>query len=97
MKDLNQLEDEVHNEETFIRFLEALAADRIDEEEKEKTDSGNPYGQGHNGWEHGTIGHYLDASAAWANSSINGLPLMPKEKNPWKRMAQILHAGKIYE
>ncbi|AWF81005.1 hypothetical protein BTJ40_09370 [Microbulbifer sp. A4B17] len=97
MKDLAKLEDEVHNEETFILFLEALAADRLDEEEHEKASPTNPYGRGHNGWEHETIGQYLDASAAWANSSINGSPVLPKEVNPWKRMAQILHAGKIYE
>ncbi len=94
---LQQLEDAVHDEETFLAFLHALSRDRLDEETREKESPSNPYGPGHNGWENGTIGGYLEAASAWAESSKNGLPLMPKEGNPWKRMAQILHAGKMYE
>jgi len=97
MKDLDKLEDEVHDEKSFIIFLEALAQDKLEEEKKENESPSNPYGAGHNGWEHSRIGDYLEAASAWAESSINGLPYMPKETNPWKRVAQILHAGKIYE
>jgi len=88
---LQQLEDAVHDEETFLVFLQALSDDRLDEETREKESPSNPYGSGHNGWENGTI------ASAWADVSKNGLPLMTKECNPWKRVAQILHAGKIYE
>ena len=95
MKDLNLLEDNVKDEKSFLEFLEALAQDRIDDEEKENPST--PYGRSHNGWDNHTIGDYLAASSAWAESSKNGLPLLPKEENPWKRVAQILHAGKIYE
>lgn len=94
---LIDLLDAVEDEATFLRFLDALARDRSEEEAKEAESPSNPYGPGHNGWEHGTIGDYLEAASAWAESSKNGLPLMPKEHNPWKRVAHILHAGKIYE
>ncbi len=94
---LHQLEDAVHDEATFLVFLQALSRDRLDEEDLEKESPSNPYGPGHEGWENGTIGAYLEAALAWAESSKNGLPLMPKEGNPWKRIAQILHAGKMYE
>jgi len=99
MSELIRLVDEVCDEETFLRFFSALADDRLDEEAKEKEKPSDPYGPGHNGWYNCTIGAYLESAYSWAESSRNGLPAiaMPKEENPWKRVAQILYAGKIYE
>jgi hypothetical protein len=94
---LDELEDKVCDQETFLEFLGALAVDREESENKEEKNPSNPYGPSHNGWENGSISSFLGAANAWANSSINGLPMMEKEENPWKRMAQILHAGKFYE
>ena len=93
---LNKLEN-VKDEDSFLEFLSALAADRADEEEKEKKSPSNPWGPGHNGWENGTIAQFLEAMSDWAEGSKNGLPLMEKEENPWKRCADILYMGKIYE
>ena len=89
--------EEVVDEESFIEFLSVLAADREDEVAKERENAGSPYGRGHNGWDNGTIEAFLGAAAAWGTSSINGLPLLPKSRNPWRRCADIIYAGKIYE
>jgi len=96
-KDLYELADKVIDEQSFVDFIIALAEDWEDEQRKEKENLSSPWGPGANGWENGTIGTYLNAAAAWATASINGLPLMAKAKNPWTRAAQILHAGKFYE
>lgn len=89
--------DAVHDEQTFIEFMSALAADREDEVAKEKINPSSPYGQGANGWENRTIETFLERAASWADGSTNGLPLYVKPQNPWKRCADILYAGKIYE
>ena len=89
--------DAVFDEETLISFISALAADREDEVEKEKTKPSSLYGSGANGWGNGTIEAYLGAASAWATSSRNGMPYYKKPENPWKRIADILYAGKIYE
>jgi|SRR6185437_867103 len=91
--------EKVVDEQTFIEFVYALAADRADKVEKERKSPSSPYGPGHNGWENGSIEDFLYASARWPTASVNGLPLVPKPKemNPWRRCADILAAGKIYE
>jgi len=43
-----------------------------------------------NGWENGTIEAFLDAAAAWATASKNGLEFYRKPDNPWKRCADII-------
>ncbi len=89
--------DAVTDEATLIEFIDALAADREDEVQKEKKTASSPYGSGANGWESSSIEAFLGAASAWAISSQNGLPLYEKPQNPWKRVADILYAGKIYE
>lgn len=96
-EELLRRRDAVSDEASFVEFLSALAADREEEIEKEKQRPSSPYGPGANGWENGTIEAFLRAASAWAESSRNGLPLMAKAQNPWKRCADILYAGKIYE
>jgi hypothetical protein len=67
---------------------------------KELTVPGASHGSGANGWENGTIGAYLDAATSWGQASINGLPKLAgyeKPDNPWRRAAQILYIGEIYE
>ena len=85
------------DEESFIEFLSILAADRQDEVAKELENPSSPYGPGQNGWDNGTIEAFLGAAAIWGFTSINGLPLLPKSTNPWRRCADIIFAGKIYE
>jgi hypothetical protein len=89
--------DAVHDEATLIDFIVALASDREDEVQKERSSRSSPYDHGANGWENGTIEAFLGSASAWAESSKNGMPLYPKPTNPWKRFADILYAGKIYE
>jgi hypothetical protein len=89
--------DAVHDEATFVEFLVALAADREDEVQKEKMKPSSPYGPGANGWENGTIEAFLGAASAWAEASKAGLKYYVKPSNPWKRCADILYTGKIYE
>lgn len=89
--------DAVCDEESFVRFLEALAADWEDEAAKEKTNPSPPYCSGANGWENGTIGAFQEAAAEWGRVSKDGLQYYVKPENPWKRCADIIYMGKIYE
>src|SRR4051794_3318334 len=95
--DLQSQLDAVCDEGTFVDFAAALAADRRHEVAKAKASPASPCGPGANGWENGTIETFLDAAAAWASASKNGLEGYTKSDNPWKRCADILHAGKCYE
>lgn len=92
-----ELVERVDDEQSFIDFVAALAADRDDDKRKEQESPSSPYGPSPNGWKNGSIEAFLGAAAAWGESSINGLPLLPKSTNPWRRAADILHAGKFYE
>jgi hypothetical protein len=87
----------VNDEQSFLRFLQALAEDWEDERQKELANPSSPYGSGANGWENGTIGAFLDAAGRWADTSIDGLRFYEKPSNPWTRAAQILYMGKLYE
>jgi hypothetical protein len=95
--DLQLKRDAVCDEVTFVTFITALATDREDEVAKEKASPSSPYGPGANGWENGSIEAFLGAAAEWAESSKNGLEFYRKPNNPWKRCADILYMGKIYE
>lgn len=89
--------DTVEDELTFIEFLSALEADWNDEREKEKANPINKYGPVANGWENGSIGQFLEAAARWGIQSKNGLEFYKKPSNPWRRAADIIYMGRIYE
>ena len=89
--------DSVRNEETFTAFIHALAADKADENRKEKFKASSPYGPGTNGWENGSIEAFLDAAAAFSTDWKDHPEGLPKTDNPWKRCARIIYAGKYYE
>ena len=91
--------ESVHDEETFIQFLRALAADHAESAAQERVSPSSPFGPTTNGWENITIDSYLHAAAVWAESSTKGLPVAQytPPSNPWRRCADILYAGKIYE
>jgi hypothetical protein len=95
--DLQSKLDAVCDEATFIAFVAALAADRKDEIAKEKASPSSPYEPGTNGWENGSIEAFLEAAVAWAKASQNGLEFYRKPDNPWKRCADIIYMGKVYE
>jgi len=96
---LDNLLESVCDEESFRRFLLALAADREDSCLKEAVQPSSPYGPDANGWENTTIDRFLFAAERWARASEKGLPLADYEppSNPWRRCADILYAGKSYE
>jgi hypothetical protein len=95
--ELLRARDAVIDEQSFIAFLRELAADWTDERAKETITPSSPYGPGANGWENGTIGQYLDAAAEWAEASTKGLEFYDPPSNAWRRCADILYCGKIYE
>ncbi len=96
-KDLHALVEQVNDEESFLQFVSALAADWHEERDIEAIKPSSPYGPGALGWENGTVGAVLDAAVRWGEGSINGLRFYKKPENAWRRAAQILHAGKFYE
>jgi hypothetical protein len=94
---LQTILESVADEQSFLQFMQALAEDWEDEQESERAKPSSPYGPGANGWENGTVGAYLDAAVRWGEASINALAVYEKPANPWKRAAQILYMGKLYE
>lgn len=87
----------VADEQSFLRFLQVLAEDWDDEQAQELANPGSPYGAGANGWENGTIGAFLHAAVSWGDASVASLESYERPDNPWKRAAQIIYMGKIYE
>ena len=89
--------DAVEDEKTFLEFVAALAADWHMERKIEADKPSSPYGPGAMGWENGNIGAFLDAARAWGEASTEGLRLYKVPSNIWRRVADMLYAGKIYE
>lgn len=88
--------DTVCDRESFLRFADALTADRkrAGELEREKPSSG--YGRDAGGWENRSIEAFLDAATAWATATKQ-LPTDPSPADLWRFFATFLYSGKIYE
>ena len=56
--------DQVDDRDSFFRFVDALIADREDEEEKQTTQPIDLCGRGPNGWENHSIAAFLEAALA---------------------------------
>lgn len=97
MQDLIKLLDNVHDEQTFILFVEALLIDRKEAAENESNSPSSPYSPDWGGWENIRIDTFLEAALAWAKDSKFGRNRGLSEKNPWKMFASFLYCGKIYE
>ena len=96
--ELYELADAVCDEASFLAFIEALYRDWNDEQRKEKKNPSAPHGPGANGWENGTIGTFLEAAHSWGEAwQVHNEGSNPQEDNPWRRAAEIVHAGKFYE
>jgi hypothetical protein len=80
----------VHDVETFLAFVSALASDRRASVAAERLAPSSPYGPAAGGWENTTIEDFLESARAWADC---GLP----EEPSWQAFAIFLHCGKIYE
>lgn len=89
--------DAVVDEASFIHFLNVLSTDWFTENELHALSPQAPYSAGALGWENGNIGAFLEASASWAESSKNGPRFYDVPSNHWRRFADILFMGKIYE
>jgi hypothetical protein len=85
----NRLEDALENvkdEHTFRIFLNALAEDR----RESATDPGSR-------WQWDKIEDFLEAAGNWSQDSERGLAQYQVPSNVWKRCADIIFSGKIYE
>lgn len=87
--------DAVHDRESFLAFVAALAADRRAAVAAEKESPSSPYGPDAGGWENLTIEDFLEAAIAWAESGGRPWPF-PAEPS-WRAFATFLYCGKIYE
>nr|WP_198980322.1 hypothetical protein [Herbaspirillum sp. ASV7] len=94
---LESARDAVVDELSFINFLNVLSADWFAETELHAASPQSPYSAGALGWENGNIGAFLKASARWVENSRNGPQFYEIPTNPWRRVADIMFMGKIYE
>ncbi len=89
--------DAVHDRESFLAFVSALADDRRAAVAAEQVAPSSPFGPQVGGWENVTIEAFLDAALRWAESTdmgeSQGLPPGPS----WQAFAAFLYCGKIYE
>jgi len=97
MIDLHALAERVDDEASLLRFIAALSEDWEDERRKEAVSPSSPYGPGANGWENGTIGAFLERAGSWAEATSQGTEFYAPPTNAWRRVADILLAGKFYE
>jgi hypothetical protein len=96
-QDLDAVLRQVHDEASFIAFVEALATDFEEESRLEQKQPRAPYSSGPLGWQNGSVGAMLDAVAAWGRDTALSLPDPATAPNPWYRCAHMLYAGKFYE
>lgn len=96
-RQLQSARDAVVDEVSFLNFLNVLSTDWFAENELHATSPQSPYSAGALGWENGNIGAFLEAAARWAERSRNGLQFYEVPQNQWRRLADIMFMGKIYE
>jgi hypothetical protein len=89
--------DAVHDASSLLEFARLLAQDRADETKKEAISPSSSNGRGSNGWENVTIEAFLEGAIAWAEATDFGLTQGLSPENPWRRFADFLYCGKIYE
>jgi hypothetical protein len=90
--DLDYYLEKVKDKESFLRFLNALKGDKVDENLKEKLNPSSPYDNGLNGWVNNSIDSYLDSIIAYTEDS-NKID----EPLSWYKIALLFYMGKIYE
>jgi hypothetical protein len=84
--------ESVVDEKSFLRFVEALAAERDAVEPLAETSDGF-----RGEWANQTISQFLHAASAWAKDSDFAQRPGPKPSNPWQLFATFLWAGRSYE
>ncbi|KWA00216.1 hypothetical protein [Burkholderia territorii] len=89
--------ERVTDERTLIHFLRVLGHDWHKERQLDADVPPSPFAAAALGWENRSIGEYLEAMVDWAEASEDGLRGYDPPDNPWRRMADILLAGKNRE
>lgn len=89
----------VRDKASFITFLKALSRESDLADEELKANPGKYSYTSVFGWENGSIGAFLDASAAWLEDQApdSDFRIQDGPSVTWKEMAEIIYAGKIYE
>ena len=82
---------------SFLAFVHALVADREAAAARERAQPASPYGPDAGSWENDRVETFLAAAVRWAESTNIGLAQGLRADNPWRRFAQFLYLGKIYE
>ena len=97
MKDqqLEEALERVVDEQTFVDFLSQLSRDWSAEDSARRDETSIVDDTGE--WKNGSIGTFLEAASEWATASKSGLKFYAVPENPWRRMADILLMGKMYE
>ena len=86
----------VNDPASLLEFVRALIADRESSVAQERQSPSSPYGAAARGWENISIEAYLDAATAWAEATDFGAARLSGH-GPWRRFAEFLYAGKVYE
>jgi hypothetical protein len=94
---LADLLDNVVDQPSFLAFIDALANDFAMDRNTEVSSPSPAYGASALGWETGTVDAFLDAAHAWGKSTLGRHEFDRPDISPWRRCAEILYAGKIYE
>ncbi|MGU7816713.1 DUF7660 family protein [Burkholderia sp. AW49-1] len=89
--------ERVVDERSLIHFLRVLGHDWHKERQLDADVPPSPFAAAALGWENRSIGEYLEAMVDWAEASEDGLRCYDLPDNPWRRVADILFAGKIHE
>ncbi len=95
--ELHDLLESVSDEQSFLRFVNALRKDRELDAAAEKMMPSSPYGPTQCGWENVTIESFLESACAWAEDTGFGDSQNLGESTPWRKFATFLYLGKIYE
>ncbi|ACG73326.1 conserved hypothetical protein [Anaeromyxobacter sp. K] len=89
---LDELLEQVCDEASFLRFVRALgddfAAGRVEDGRNPQLYWGSV---GPRGWKHLTVDAFLHSAATSGETSARQ---QPAAANPWRRCAEMLHAGK---
>ncbi len=89
-----QLLQKVVDRDSFIAFVNALAAEREEAERMERDEPVRYQLGGAHNWQNGTISSFLYSGLVYFIPT----PLRKPEDAPsWKMMADLLYYGKVYE
>ena len=89
---MDELARSVDSRDSFLAFVEALAADRKRDGKSEVRRPSSPFGATKGGWENTSVEAFLEAAVACAR---DGHLLSPQPT--WREMAIFLLGGKAYE